>query len=479
MNIDKNMRRVLDHVWGPTGSIILHIIIVIFLINFLVFESRDQDSEVEVQITEMETREMDEMEELDEIEEVDDTEEMEQPPVDETPPEPTESQSAEPEMDTEALEIQDVQGPLVLEGLYSGRSEGGRARMLEEHGGNKFTEEAVLKALEWLRKNQIKEGENKGSWKIKPGGDVYKAAITGLGLLTFLAHGETTDSEEYGETVKMAIKYLQRSQDKHGPDGAFCRITQQGAYAHAIGAYAMAEAYALTRIPDLKGSMNAGIREVIKGQQSGGGWNYGYKKGDRRDTSVAGWQVQALKAAYMAGSDEEGLEDAFDKSVKDLKNAYIRGKQEFAYTHGGRAHPSTTSIGVLCLQLMGHGRDDEVEEALETLEDEKCSWDSGTSRAMYNWYYLTQAKFHAGGSDWKKWNKQFAPAYVNNQESDGHWKSPDEKDNNQGPAYTTTLGALTLQVYYRFLPTYKADAIEKIEIEDIDESDEEIDIEII
>jgi hypothetical protein len=30
-----------------------------------------------------------------------------------------------------------------------------------------------------------------------------------------------------------------------------------------------------------------------------------------------------------------------------------------------------------------------------------------------------------------------------------------------GPVYATTMAALTLQVYYRFLPTYKAPLLEK------------------
>jgi hypothetical protein len=120
------------------------------------------------------------------------------------------------------------------------------------------------------------------------------------------------------------------------------------------------------------------------------------------------------------------------------------------------------------------------------MKDEQCKWEPNQGTwAMYKWYYLTQAKFHSGGNTWKQWNNDFAPAYIENQSKDGHWDPPTmvKKGHSErvvGPAFTTSLGALTLQVYYRFLPTYKEGALKKIEI-DVDEDviDEDIIIDII
>ena len=39
-----------------------------------------------------------------------------------------------------------------------------------------------------------------------------------------------------------------------------------------------------------------------------------------------------------------------------------------------------------------------------------------------------------------------------------------EHGSNQGPVYSTTLGALMLQVYYRTLPTFKEDASKAEEV---------------
>ena len=97
----------------------------------------------------------------------------------------------EPTVDFAALDIRnDIQSPLVMKGLFQGRSAGGRAAGLKNYAGQwgQYTEMSVIKALEWLKKKQNPDG----SW------NPNKTAMTGLALLTFLAHGETTSSEKYG-----------------------------------------------------------------------------------------------------------------------------------------------------------------------------------------------------------------------------------------------------------------------------------------
>ena len=74
-----------------------------------------------------------------------------------------------------------------------------------------------------------------GSWQAPP------IAMTGLALLTYLSHGETPASEEFGPTVEKAIKYLLKTQ---GKDGTWTGNT----YQHGIACYAMSEAFAMTKI---------------------------------------------------------------------------------------------------------------------------------------------------------------------------------------------------------------------------------------
>ncbi len=457
--LDKHMRAMLDHLWGPTGSVILHIILVFILYKYLVWDMTDSSADFQVSLQEMDVREIDDLEDLD-IPDLDDFAEVPddvRPPdmtIDDRPPDPSEIQ--DPEMDTTPLDVlPDFQSTLVLPDLYASRTDSGRAAALGRAGRwGALTEAAVVRALEWLKRHQLENG----SWEANAYGHRGVTSATGLALMAFLAHGETTSSERYGETVRKAIEFLLSEQEQRGPSGAFTVLDQQGVYSHGIATYAISEAYAMTAHPQLRESMDAAIRRIIDGQQPGGGFDYHFRKGSRRDTSIGGWMIQAMKAARMAGCQVEGLDEAIEKAAEDIKSV-SQDSGRFGYSSRNRNEPAVTSIGALGLQLAGHGEDRTVVSAVNYLHNNaNCSWeDTNVRRAMYKWFYTTQAIFHHGGSGWTQWNNQFAPAYINAQFEDGHWQSPGSRDNDIGPAFTTALGALTLQVYYRFLPTFQLD----------------------
>ncbi|MFH0880473.1 MAG: hypothetical protein V2A34_12225, partial [Lentisphaerota bacterium] len=197
--------------------------------------------------------------------------------------------------------------------------------------------------------------------------------------------------------------------------------------------------------------------------QAGGGWDYKYGKSGRRDTSVAGWQIQALKAASIAGAENPSLRAALDKAMQDLKRVQEAETGRFFYTDAGsHKTDSITGVALLSLQLSGDSQSREARTALQALANSECDWKKPPAWPLYAWYYITQARFHQGGQGWDHWNRQFARAFVENQNTDGSWTSPGAirenasgQEVNLGPVYSTSLAALTLQVYYRFLPTYK------------------------
>ncbi len=360
--------------------------------------------------------------------------------------------------------ISDAASPLVMRGLYEGRSSGGRGGALARYGGGhgRATESSVIKALEWLKNHQNPDG----SW----GPDTV--AMTGLAILTYLAHGETTGSKLYGHVVRKAIDYMCAHQNA---DGSWGNISgQPGVYEHAIATYAMSEAYGLCRIPDLKERMEKGAALIVNGQQPGGIWDYNYKKAERRDLSVSGWQVQALKAAFINGAETKSLHEAIEKSVTGIKNMQGADSGKFGYNEAGKGSDGLTGVGVLCLQLIGHAKDKEVALGVKAMADYECDWKNPTKWPMYSWYYVTQAKFQSGGGTWNSWNSKFAPVITKNQCEDGHWDSPEAGETKQGPVYSTCLAALTLQVYYRFLPTYAPVKVE----EKKEEKTEEVKVDI-
>ncbi len=479
MNIDyqKLMWTLKQHLWGPLGSVILHVILLFMLATFFVGGGQTGKAP-EVAVTMMETK----AEKLEQVEEVvkKELEKVEIPPerdvIADVPNDATISTmdvpsdapgsggmgnsegagigSGDASLAT-GFEVAMAKSPLVMRGLYSSRTAGGRSGALSKYGGSGRGEEAVLRALRWLKAKQDEDG----SWKTED--KTSAPAMAGLALLCFLAHGETPASEEFGLTVEKAMKYLVSMQ---GSNGGFGRnpFSNHGSYEHGICTYAITEAFGLTKIMALKDAMDKGIQLIINGQQDCGGYDYAYAKGPRWDMSVSGWQFQALKAARMAGCSNEKLEPTITKAIDFLRKINDPGQGGFGYSGSdgapGGSTVSMTGAGTLCLQLLGKPDCKEVQSGLKWLNDRQVAVDWSTGQAnkvpVYGWYYITQAKFQKGGADWKAWNAMFSPALIRAQIVEGklgHWEGGDHG----GTVYTTALCCLMLEVYYRYLPTFK------------------------
>jgi hypothetical protein len=473
VKLDPRIKNYLDHTWGPIIGVILNILVVYLMVRFVVFETKERQAEISVTITDpVETDLEDFEEELELLDEMPEMENMDIPtdvPIEmEAPPEvDTMAPATETATDFAALDIQTASSPLVMKGLYSGRSSSGRKAALGKYGGKwgRHTEQAVQRALKWLKENQ----EPNGSWKKNTD------AMTGLAILTFLAHGETPASEEYGETVTKAIQYLISRQQKDGQIGG----GGHKVYPHSIATYALAEAYSLTRIPMIKPVLEKAVEHMLRGQQATGMWDYDWKKGSRLDTSVTGWMVQALKAAYMAGVNVPGLKASMEKAAEGLKTkVYNPETGAFGYTGPQTRNDSMTGVATLALQLLGEGGSSEVRGGIKAMRMLNCDWDApDTYSPLYAWYYITQAKFHQGGTTWSSWNNRFAAQYVRNQHEDGHWSFPNGKETGASPGgdvYSTCLASLTLMVYYRHLPSYQ-----KVEAEtEVESTDDDVVIKI-
>jgi len=372
-----------------------------------------------------------------------------------------------------------TKSPVILKGIFGDRSNTGtRGSLLGKYGGNAQTEAAVLRALRWLKLNQRPDG----SW------GTSRNAMTGLAILTFLAHGEKPgESEEFGPTVQKALEYLLSKQQA---DGLFSDRGGRDShdYSHPIATYALAEAYGMTLNPNVKTAVEKALVPIIKGQNASGGWDYNMKPNpERDDTSYMGWCAQALKAAKLARVQADGLDAASKLAVRGFKkNAGPSGG--FSYTSPGA--DGMTAVGALCLQLLGAGGDREVKLSLDLMKAWKPTFDETepnarghcTKSPQYYYYYATQAKFHAGDkAQWDKWNGEMSTLYVKEQkikknaikdmkgkdQDVGWWENKDEFTDDSSramPVMDTCLAALQLMVYYRYLPTTSVDAV-KVEEE--------------
>jgi hypothetical protein len=341
---------------------------------------------------------------------------------------------------------------------------GGKERemAMQATGGKKESEEAVLRALRWLVKTQNPDG----SWG--KGGGPFQAAMTGFSMLSFLGHGETPVSAEFGPTVQKALEWILENGRRN--DAHLCmqpQFSAQGVYAHAIVAYALGEYYTLTRDQRVEGLLKKAIGYIVDGQGADGGWVYGYSdKTMEGDTSVSGWQIQALKAAHLTGLNIDGVDTALDKAMLNLKR--VRGKNGgFGYRNAAQEKYSLTGVGVLCLYFWMQEKDLSVRNGIEyiidrTRKDYPVKYD-GDKADLYAWYYNTQACLMVGGSPWKTWNGWFQDEIVKHQSPDGSWPPMVGKavgafqldPEGNGPLYRTNFCTLMLEVYYRYMPTTK------------------------
>jgi hypothetical protein len=84
---------------------------------------------------------------------------------------------------------------------------------------------------------------------------------------------------------------------------------------------------------------------------------------------------------------------------------------------------------------------------------------------VYYWYYATQVMHNLPGRDWDAWNRQMRRLLIQTQVQQGcatgSWDPflprEDAWARFGGRLYVTCLSALTLEVYYRYLPLYKLD----------------------
>jgi hypothetical protein len=368
-----------------------------------------------------------------------------------------------------------TKSPVILRGVFAGRNPGSIGAALASNGAS-FTDVAVMRALRWLKMQQSTDG----SWP------QTKPAMTSLAILTYLAHGDTPASEEFGVTVERALRFLVASQEANG------RFTGRDGndYTQPIGAYALSEAYGMTKVPELKYAAEKAIAVVIKGQNAVGGFNYNLvgPSDTRNDTTYTSWCVQALKAAKVAGLSNEGLDACMTKAIDGVRKNYGErdGYGGFGYTEPGGGGTGLSGAGVLCLQFLGDTKSKEFNGGIAGLSNATFDWAKPFGGSpLYFWYYITQARFQYGGDSWNVWNKLFSPTLVKNQQvidkdksgyvdhknvphAIGFWDSPSKSEHTggNGRVMDTMLCTLMLEVYYRYLPTFKTDgqATEKVDL---------------
>lgn len=380
-------------------------------------------------------------------------------------------------------------------GMFGSRSGGGRKRAVGAGGGSKGSEGAVEASLRWFKRHQSANG----SWetdiyyqnctegaKCEPGGDKmdggsdWNVAMTGYAVLCFLGAGyDHKTPNKYKTTVKKGLDWMLSVQKPTGYLG-------NRNYEHPVAAMALAEAYAMTADPELRGPTQKAIDQVLSHQNqdkaakdgySGGlGWDY-VGPNERNDSSTTGWNVMALKSALAGGLNvgkgmdgaKKWLELSWKASnttkegeFKEWKDITSYDKSRFAYvwkTGEPKAGDNPTgreSIGLVCAIFLGHTAGDTMVESLAN-EVMAKQMPKAYPTNTYYMYYNTMAIFQMGGEKWKTWNDTVRDVLVNAQKKttdcyDGSWDWAGNEfhGSDKSRVLVTAYCTLSLEVYYRY-----------------------------
>lgn len=338
----------------------------------------------------------------------------------------------------------------------TGRVKGNKKALLAGYGGTEITEAAVKNGLEWLKRQQRRDG----SWSLvgpylDGGGSENKIAATAMAVLAFQGAGHTHQDGEYKSVVDRAWDFLLKQQDE---DGSFF---QAGAgpehhrlYSQAQVTIAICELFAMTRDSQIREHAERAIQYAVKTQAAEGGWRY--TPGSESDTSVTGWFVMALQSAQMAGLQVPS--PTLTKISDYLDLASTDGGSQYAYQPGRGASVVMTAEALLCRQYLGWKRQDpRLVAGVKIVSESPIDWDK---QNVYYWYYATQVMHHMEGEYWEAWNKVMRESLPTRQVADGKERGSWDPKQDQwgqfgGRLYETCLCVYMLEVYYRHLPIYK------------------------
>ena len=278
-------------------------------------------------------------------------------------------------------------------------------------------EKEVTSALRWLARTQ----KTDGSWD--PGGEPFRAGVTGLALLAFLQAGHIHtcihwyDGISFGHGVRNALQWILSRQ---GLDGSFVSGRSSTSLAfHSICTLAISEAYGLSGSVLLREPAERALQYLLAT------WT------GEEDPSVTGWAVLALQSARM-----------WDFPVKDGVPA------------AARVSDASPGIAIVARLFVDQKKSDpRLLDSCDLLLTHPPRWKPDVMD-FHSWHWNTMALFEFDGPSgprWKAWANPVFQAILSHQRPDGSWDPLDRWCVDGGRTYATAVNALTLQTSRRFI----------------------------
>jgi len=322
---------------------------------------------------------------------------------------------------------------------------------------------AVRRGLDYLVSVQ---DPHKGFVRPQIEGQDGRVAITALAALAMMANGAAEDRGPYAEPLGKAIRYLIRtSQTQDDKQNGYLSTpgdTKSKMHGHGYAALALAEAYGMFGTGDDAGAFSSGVlrdtlvravRLTERAQTSRGGWGYLPDPMGNHEGSITVCQLQALRSAKTAG---------ISVSPLTIRRAtrYLHLSQEpdgsFAYSlHERHSTYSLTAAAVSTLHARGIYDSEEVRQGMDYLDRNFAGFLRDRLWFYYGSFYAAQAMWHdADPRRFERWFAKMREEILRLQAADGSWPIQNDIEK-YGPAYTTAMATLVLQLPYGYLPIFQ------------------------
>ncbi|MFN0059710.1 MAG: prenyltransferase/squalene oxidase repeat-containing protein [Planctomycetota bacterium] len=316
---------------------------------------------------------------------------------------------------------------------------------------------AIRRGLDFLVKRDLHRSGD-GSFDRE-----FPVALTALAGMALLGYGAEYKRGPYGANLARAVEYLldARRRDEHGyfQDG---RSKMHGhAYAVLFLAQVAGSVSSDGKDREIRETVQSGVRVIESSQTAEGGWNYDPRRDKGDEGSITVCCLQALRAANDAGF-------LVDKKVIDRAVDYMRrsanpdGSFRYSLSSGSdRRSYELTAAAVSTLDAAGLYTGEVHSRGVAYM---KRRWQENPKKPLlachfeqyrpYGNFYAAQVYHQLGGETWESWSSLSYPALIEEQDSDGSWKSS-YGSSEDGKVFGTVMSVLMLEIPLGYLPIFE------------------------
>lgn len=336
------------------------------------------------------------------------------------------------------------------------------------------SEAALERGLEWLARNQGREG----NWESNDLG------LVGMGTLAFLAAGHMPGHGKYGDHVQRALDFVLKNAQ---PTGLLnVANSQRDMYNHGLAAFVLGQAHGMTNDPRISPVLDRALKLIANTQCEDGGWDYQARRQQRgHDLSLAVMQAKALRSAVDSGL--EVPPEVINLAIKSVRDHYrpqsgrnqvddeAARKEPGQFTYDGhRTTLAMAACGVVCLQEFGEYDDWRIPKNMDVIRADvlrlKVNQREGRIPLdAYTMYYVGQALYQVGGNHWVECYPKLRDALVSSQsvdagdpQRDGSWQDTKHVSGKPGQLYATSVGCFILAIPNRYLPILQEGKIDSL-----------------